>query len=277
MGAIVARKFGVATARQQAITSLAGNLAASFLLTLGVWFLVRRFMGAYSRPLTLAEILLCGGLLVIASGLISLDSLDSEMSSFRLARRWSRIVTMVSVGCFGGALSLTGTSYVSLGCFWILLAIAVYLPAVGLRHRSGLAGLGSVRNQRTRTMPVRARDDLALLGSTAEVAETARSGKDNLNNQITQQMTRETVEADGERVRGVLSVAFHPGEQLAVAHVGFCPPLSRVPRIEVTQVDGPLATVNPSQVLPYGVGFDVRLRNSTPAAETVRIAFTAMT
>ena len=266
------------TATQQAITNVFRNFAAACFLALGLWFLMRRFAGAFPRPLTLAEISVCGGLLVVASALISLWSLGPDGAGHRgAADRWPRIVVLLSVGCFGVALSLTGTSYVSLGCFWTLLLVAISVPAVGLvRQRSDLSARkstvirarGTVRGQSVRFAPS---------WPTATVAETARLAKDSANGEITQQMTRETLAVDHERVRGVLRVSFAPGQRLAVVHAGFCPPLSRLPSIEVTQVDGPLATVNPSQVLPYGVGFDVRLSESPSAAETVKIAFMALT
>ena len=95
--------------------------------------------------------------------------------------------------------------------------------------------------------------------------------------EITQQITRETLADNRDRVRGEVRVQFSPTHQLALAHVGFCPPLARMPSVEVRQTEGPPATVKPTQVLLYGVRFDVRLRESPRSEETVRITFTAVT
>jgi hypothetical protein len=114
--------------------------------------------------------------------------------------------------------------------------------------------------------------DVAPLGTVAKDAHLANDkGDDN----VFQQLTRWRA-GHQEFVRGRLRVGFVPGQRLATVHAGFCPPLSSVPKIEILQADGPATTIKASQVLPYGVGFDVRLVEIPSTDETVEILFTAI-
>jgi hypothetical protein len=72
-----------------------------------------------------------------------------------------------------------------------------------------------------------------------------------------------------ERVHGTLVAEFAAGQRQATVYVGFCPPLPRVPVIEVETVDGPDAELKVGQALCHGAQIEVRLPRPATEACTV--------
>ena len=77
--------------------------------------------------------------------------------------------------------------------------------------------------------------------------------------------------ADGaECVRGRLHVAVAAGARSGAGHVGFCPPLSCAPTVQVsTDYDAVEAIVTAAEVLPWGARIECRL--DEPAEEAIEI------
>ena len=69
----------------------------------------------------------------------------------------------------------------------------------------------------------------------------------------------------GEAIHGTLRAEFVAGQRHATLYVGFCPPLERLPVVEVEVVDGPDAAVKVVQALAHGVQLELRL--AEPAEE----------
>jgi len=92
---------------------------------------------------------------------------------------------------------------------------------------------------------------------------------------ITQQLVR-SQDADGaETISGILRAEFLRGQRTAAVHVAFCPPLSALPALEVSQTDGPPARVKTVQLLPYGARFDIKLAKDAAAPTAVAVQFSA--
>jgi hypothetical protein len=67
-------------------------------------------------------------------------------------------------------------------------------------------------------------------------------------------------EADGgEAIHGWLLAEFVAGQRNATLHVGFCPPLERLPVVEAETGDGPDAEVKVAQAFAHGARLEVRL------------------
>ena len=86
---------------------------------------------------------------------------------------------------------------------------------------------------------------------------------------LLQQLSRVRDEAGAERVHGTLIAEFAAGQRQATVYVGFCPPLPRLPVIEVETVDGPEAELKVSQSVCHGARVEVRL--ARPAAEACSV------
>ena len=77
--------------------------------------------------------------------------------------------------------------------------------------------------------------------------------------QIVQQLYRVRDEQGQEIVYGTVRADFEAGQRTAVVHVGFCPPLSRIPEIEAESFPGTPSRIKIVQALAHGTRMDVRL------------------
>ena len=77
--------------------------------------------------------------------------------------------------------------------------------------------------------------------------------------EIVQQLFRVRDEQGHEVVYGTLRADFQAGQRTAVVHVGFCPPLSHLPEIEVEAVPGSAARIRVVQAFAHGTRLEVRL------------------
>jgi hypothetical protein len=78
-------------------------------------------------------------------------------------------------------------------------------------------------------------------------------------------------EEDGtEAIQAMLRAEFVAGQRQATLHVAFCPPLERVPVIEVETVDGAEAELKVAQAYCHGARVEVRL--TEPAEEDCAVA-----
>lgn len=92
---------------------------------------------------------------------------------------------------------------------------------------------------------------------------------------IQQQVRRRTV-AGGESIRGTVVVSFRAGDRLAVAHVGFCPPLREMPAVQLsTAYDEVDAAVTPGEILPWGIRVECRLEEAAEDPFDIPIDFIA--
>jgi hypothetical protein len=73
-----------------------------------------------------------------------------------------------------------------------------------------------------------------------------------------------------ESIRGMLRAEFAAGQRHATLYVGFCPPLERLPVVEVEVVDGTDASAKVVQALAHGVQLELRL--AEPAEEACSAA-----
>ena len=78
-----------------------------------------------------------------------------------------------------------------------------------------------------------------------------------------------------ESIYGSLRVPFVAGQRHAIVHVGFCPPLVRLPAIEADPCDGPDAEVKVLQTLAHGARLEVRLAEPAPGTCVATIEFAA--
>jgi hypothetical protein len=80
---------------------------------------------------------------------------------------------------------------------------------------------------------------------------------------VVQQQVRRRTAAGEESIRGTVVVSFHAGDRLAVAHVGFCPPLQETPAVHLsTAYDELDAVVTAGEILPWGIRVECRLEEA---------------
>ena len=95
---------------------------------------------------------------------------------------------------------------------------------------------------------------LSVSGPPAEPRATA--------SRVLQQVVRVREADGGEAIRGWLLAEFVAGQRNATLHVGFCPPLERLPVVEAEMGDGPDAEVKVAQAFAHGARLEVRLASA---------------
>jgi hypothetical protein len=90
-----------------------------------------------------------------------------------------------------------------------------------------------------------------------------------------QRVIRQRDEEGVEAIRAQLAAEFAARQRNATLHVGFCPPLAALPRVEVQAIDGPEAEVKVSQAFAHGARLELRLSEAAEQACRVTVALTA--
>lgn len=91
-----------------------------------------------------------------------------------------------------------------------------------------------------------------------------------------QQQTRRRTTSGGELVTGSAVVSFAVGDRVAYAHVGFCPPFTETPSVQLsTAYDELDAVVTPGEVLPWGIRIECRLEEAAEDPFEIPVDFVA--
>jgi hypothetical protein len=237
-----------AAARNVAIIALAALTAVGLLLTL------RRIAGALTADLGILP--LTATLLVAAAIVLGGRALwrqSGVMAPPRVERAFA----------WGGTAAIL---LVSIGCAWPSAASLAWLLALPLfagDHFSRIAFLNTTPASRG-LHPRGPSIEPSELRPLSEGAENATPEVE-----VLQELTR-TRDARGvESIRGQLRADFAAGQRHTTLHVGFCPPLERLPVVEVEIADGPDAVVKVVQAFAHGARLELRL--SEPADEPCEV------
>ena len=244
-------------------------------LSLGAALLCwRRAVGALSNPLDLAS-LLAVALPVVAIAVIArmagrLRSAGARSSGIETCQA---VLLSVAVLATGAALSLHGTPPTGLVALWgILTAEEVWAWRPG--RLPGLSAMPRWRRPRFRLVRVDAPQAVAP-HSTARSDDRPMVADTPPDETVMQQLTRSQAADGTETLAGWLRIPVAMGQRTANVHVAFCPPFPHTPRARVKQLDGPESRVKTVQLLPYGVRFDLKLREPSESAAAVLLQFSA--
>lgn len=201
--------------------------------------LVRRLSGALAEPLPAVPL--------VATAIVALAWAGAVWLLLPSAERWlsrwlpAMVLVLLAVACsYPGARVIDSVVWLpTLTAIWLLPGAASY-PA---RH-----------------------------GSPAIARAAAATHEDQ---HVLQQLTRFRTAEGIEGIRGTLTAEFAPGERTVALHAAFCPPLERLPQVEV-EVNDATATVKVAQVLHNGVRLDVRLARPTATKRDVGVELSAM-
>ncbi len=244
-------------------------------LSLGAALLCwRRAVGALSNPLDSAA-LLAVALLVVMIAVVARAAGRFRAAGARSGsvQTCQAVLLSVAVLATGGALSLRGTPLAGLVVLWVVL-----IAEEGWAWRPGtLPGLPKMpRWRRLRLRPVRVDDAQAVAPHGTVHSDDRPMVADNPPDDTVTQKTTRSQAADGtESLSGWLRIPLASGQRTANVHVAFCPPFAHTPRARVKQLDGPEARVKTVQLLPYGVRFDLKLREPSESAAAVLLQFSA--
>jgi hypothetical protein len=236
---------------------VAAWMATLAVLAVAMLIVGRRLMGAFSERLTLGPLVatLVAALTVLAAARLLLPPHGHALAEReRVALAWCGTFALLAL-CLGCAPpSLTSFQWLA----WV--------PLLAIEYASRMRLLAP---------PVELPpDDGPELRSVAPAVPHV-VGADPDDQYVLQELIR-TRTADGvESIRGTLRAEFIAGQRHATLHVGFCPPLERLPEMEVDLVDGPDATVKVTQALAHGATFELRLAEPAEEASRVVVEFSA--
>ena len=234
----------------------------------------RRGVGALSNPLDLAS------LVAVALPVVAMAAAARALGGFcRPAAQWGAleacraVLLSASVLATGAALSLHGTTPAGLVALWgILIAEEAWALCPGK-----LPVLPAMpRWRRPRFWPVRVDAPQTIAPHTPAHSDDRPIVVDTPPDEtVTQQLTRSRAADGTEHLSGWLRIPMAFGQRTANVHVAFCPPFPHTPRARVKQLEGPEARIKTVQLLPYGVRFDLKLREPSESAAALLLQFSA--
>ncbi|MCC7087234.1 MAG: hypothetical protein IT427_19700 [Pirellulales bacterium] len=81
--------------------------------------------------------------------------------------------------------------------------------------------------------------------------------------------------ADGVSIDGWLRAEFLAGQRTITLHAAFCPAFSRPPQVQFELLDGSDCEIRSTQILPWGIRWEVKLDRTAQESTTVVLGFFA--
>ena len=243
---------------------------------LGVGLLLRRWTGAFDRPLASGMLLLCGLALVAVTWLLrtALAAVsDYDRPRWHHPSWWLPGLALLTMGL---AVSMPGTSGLTL--FWTLLVIGEAVSWWGtMRYDSrehlwdNVSPKTGVSERRVPNTPLP-----KGIGPASDWAPTLDDiDQGNIGDDVWQHLTRIREPSGRETLVGLLRGEARAGQQTLPLHVAFCPPFAAVPEVYVQQLEGEEAELRVVEVMTYGVRVDVRFGRQYDSEQRVLVQLMA--
>jgi hypothetical protein len=251
--------------------------ATALIAILGLVLVARRLGGYFQQPLNGPLLFGTGLVLAATATMFRVVWRPASPDNVAASERLMLVVPRVAVLIYASLLALP--NFTAWTCaFWIVILgeeIGWTLLRFPYRARSWQAGRRLLHFIRRNNVKRTAQEEPYPSSSTLErdcdlpvdtELETASAN-------IFQQITRAREDDGSEVLFGLLRGQFAAGERSQNLHVGFCPPLERVPSLTWEQVEGPRATIRAAQVESFGARLDLRLDCVYAEATSVLIEF----
>jgi len=248
---------------------LGGWLVTGVLATL--FLLARRLSGDLQQPLppgTLA-LLAFGCVCFVVTIRTIWPRIVGDVPGQHQAARWAprALLILLAVAILPGAHGAVIASF-------LVLALALETAPALLRR----FGMMSPR-MRNRDLPVQCDppgdEPRTRFDPEPERPFVAPSSTDHRDT-ITQHLVRRRDEQGRDVLDGFLRARYEPGQRTAVLHVAFCPPFASVPNFRATAREGFPAQVKATQLQPYGVRLEVRLKSAAKEPQPVEVDISAV-
>lgn len=273
--------------RSLSIAFAARWLANWTLLSLGLATVLlggRRWSGAMDEPLPVIALLaLAAGLAAVTAGCRIAWRSTSREEHLRRGVFLRQVLASLNLLVLGWAISLPGSSPVSLLTFWSVLAAEEAAFAIGAmrsRRAAGAATAGEIPAAPPAASSAAAAPSAALAGH--QLAIFAAEDEDELEVEpelppdVMQQVTWARDEHGGMAIHGVIRAEFSVGQRQRIVHLAFCPPLDRPPQFTVDLRDGPAADLRAIQIETFGAAIEIRLLEPCAVATMVEVHFLAL-
>jgi len=226
----------------------------TMLLGVAVLLIVRRVSGAITEELSYGAMLLTAiitAVLAFSSRFAWRHLIPATLSpASQGTDRFAGISADAFVG-WGSSLALLlmaiGTAYPGDRTIDLLIWVPLLVADQFLRQSFFDGGLPGQSFQKLERVEIK---DDPEDGWTVEAFDT---------DDLVQQLYRVRNDEGLEVIYGSLRADLQAGQRHTVIHVGFCPPLAFMPRIEVAPYSGPSAKIKVAQALAHGTRLEVRL------------------
>lgn len=160
------------------------------------------------------------------------------------------------------SLMVPGVSAVALACAWAIVVAGEAISWFYLHRRESEASVAAP------SVPAAAAAAAAVERSELTVEPEG---------DIFQELTR-TRSADGsETLSATVRIDFPVGDRLQVVHLAFCPPLGRMPQLEVEQQDGAEVELRTTTVQTFGARIEARLTAASDEPQSAIVQIYAAT
>lgn len=235
-------------------------LPLATLLATASLLIARRLGGALEQPLPTPLLFL----VVLLASLTAWATVRTV--NITHAAGWSVLCMAAgSLIALGAALSLPGTSGVTLGVLWSSIAATVGLLASSAILR------GHTRKPRSSVQASRSfREPIST-----ELAASPADSRSDQSSIEWQRLSRLRTASGEERLEGWVRVDCAAGQRNEVVHLAFCPPFEQTPELETKCSAGPTARCKVTQLLPYAARIEVKLDSLPDEPVSLIIALTA--
>jgi hypothetical protein len=281
-----------------------GGVLLGLLWIAGPFVVWRRLADAMERSLSPSSLFVTG--LVLAAIAAAAHGLRRwARPSADQEGRLSRVLTSVSLGLLGVAVTASGENLAALAIFWTLLIVeegwawdwgrhAAEPPTcrecLDVQPKQAPIVESKIQHRRVQGEPAdgtladEGPADETPQGLTAEgdveedVEEASFDDEEELAEpeaDVLQQCTLRREKDGSQRLCGWLRMPVEVGQRTGNLHVAFCPPFEKTPQIDVEQYSGPSCRVKVGQVLPYGVRLEVKLDELAEESDSILLRFSA--
>lgn len=230
--------------------ALAGSLFASFLAIVLV-LVVRRVAGALDQPLSAWSLISAAVVCAIAATALRRVLLESARVDPNFLFALPGIASLL----FLATLTLPGSAIGGVLASWLLLIAAEAVSWMTF-YRRPRGILRADQPHRTIRPPIEQSE-------VAEPSEEVPAG-------LVQQLTRVREDA-GESLHALALAEIPAGDNFAVIHLAFCPPLDCAPALTAHPVDNDDATVKITQAETFGTRIEVRLPRASAEPRSVLV------
>ena len=262
-------------AEVRAPSALAFATLAVLLTLVAALVASRRLAGMLTEPLSAAGLLWAAGLLgaavFILHGLAVRARAHLPAEIGQALYWWPTLAGAL----LGACLWLPGTNFWALALFWGLLLAEEVAALIAFKLPSVPALIWTPRIARAPRATLPSAEAISRAPLAPEEGNELAGLEPRDDSRVEQQFVRRRDEDGGVHVEGFLRVTFAAGQRTALAHVGFCPPLPRVPQFGCEQSDGPDVRIKIAQLFAHGARLELRLAEPADEPADVLVEFHA--
>ena len=257
------------------IVRAAASVTAGLLLTLAIFAVWRRCVGAFQTPLSLATLFSVGAILLAPTLIIRLwwRSLTAAQNISPVEKMWALRLPSLSLLAILTAIAVPGTSVLGIVLVGLLFIMG---EAIIYRSRKRLIPVATAGITLDSVEPESGTAILETPTICHEYVEDVYDTSELPAPNVLQKLTRYRTEEGVDCLKGWLRVDIPAGYRAQNVHLAFCPAFEKAPSITVQPEEGSVSCrIKTVQSLPYGAHLEVKLPKPSSHDQTLALSFNA--